>query len=946
MQAGVLNQGTVDAVNLAPDPLSTNPALYRSTGSLGMATVGGVSAVKATATTANVLEMVIDKRYYSDVEGFRVGDTVYWSAEVYVTTPMTVQATVSFYAGGNEDTTAALTPQVPADGWVRHYAKSVITAAPAGSYFDYRIRPQQLNIPVGQGFLFRNMIISKNKEVPFFSGATTDNQLYDFEWSGAVNNSSSVRRLPANADVLDLKTRVLVNGIQREILSWSTDREIANDLPAQVVGGAGVSQATGSVEWASKDVQDGSLNPWNPSTGWIPAEGDRVDIYVSDGTTEWKQFTGLIDSTSGSIGGGIQSKLIDDFDKLSAIVELPALMTGMPPLTEGGAWRRCGMSSRFTQNTALRTAGFYSTPKPEWDCVLDVPMQGSTWPLRGTMISGSKRSDTSSAPPAYGSIWGSAVGDWTATYTPQIARPASTPVQITLMRTTAHADFGTVRVEYGSSAKSVALQLSSVNTVQALVNGTVVATVPCTGDAIATVLYKNGTVTIKTSAGASQTVSAPTGATGNVTQIVTAGGVNSRCLGMQVSHPTDTGKEFTSLGFVPTAFVGTGQLHSANLVLPGVHSKTAQELLDEIGQATLRPMWIDENGKMLVYGSDTLYNKSPVQTVNTLDDVRELSWERNLLSVRSEIRTTYSQPTVNSRTTPSVEVWAQSGSVVLQSGETQETFIEPAAGEDWIMPDAGFETIGIGGITNINKGATSVATGVLTDGTNESWATQGSPVPLEITYKQLGPTKFLVTHKAGTLPAGNQIELRTVSEDFSGVTALWPYWWGKEMPRMTAYAMVTWTDIERTPTLAGTKGSVLEHNCGPWLTGGGTDVSVIDALSSFIAEQVTNPHPVITGMRVGYDPRRQLGDVIRVSSKSFMGVELDCLIVGINNNAGDSGYEQSLSVRVISATTTYTTYQEFVDAWGNTADYNAFLAAWETTSNYNDFNNDPLRGTV
>ncbi|MBF6671605.1 hypothetical protein [Glutamicibacter sp. FBE19] len=675
-------------------------------------------------------------------------------------------------------------------------------------------------------------------------------------------------------------------------------------------------------------------------------DGDKVEIYAGDRSTEWKQFTGVIDTTSGDIGGGIESRIIDNIDKLSAVVDIPALMTGMPPLTEGGAWRRCGMSSRFTQNTALRTAGFHSTPAPEWDCVLDVPMQGSTWPLRGTLVSGTKRSDTASAPPAYGSIWGSAIGDWTANYTPSVARPSTTPVQITLMRTDAHADFGIVRVEYGSSAKSVALQLSSVNSAQALVNGTVVATVACTGNAIATVLYKNGTVTIKTSAGATQTVSAPTGATGNVTQIVTAGGVNARCAGMQVSHPTDTGKEFTSLSFVPSAYIATGQMHTGNLVLPAVPGVPAREILEDIGAATLRPLWIDEYGKAVITGSDTLYTKFSVQTVTTLDDIRELSWERNLLSVRSEIRTKYLKPTVNSRTTPSVEAWSQNESVVLQSGESQEVVIEPGADEDWIMPDAGFEVLGTGGITNINKGATSVTAGVLTDGATESWATQTVPPALTVTVTQEAANRFVVKHVAGTLPAGNQVELRTVSENFVGTTALWPYWWGKQMPRLTAYAVVRWDEALRTPTVAGTRGPVLELDCGPWLSSGGTDTTAIDALSSFVATQVTNPQPTIKEMRVGYDPRRQLGDVITVSSPNFMGVELRCLIVGISNSGGSSGYEQSLTVRVISATTTYTTYQQFVNAWGNSATYSNFLAAWDSISTYADFNQNPLRGTA
>lgn len=747
-----------------------------------------------------------------------------------------------------------------------------------------------------------------------------------------------------SSDVQAFVSRVLVNGIQREVLSWSVDREIANDLPAQVVGGSGVSQATGSIAWASRDVEDGSLNPWNPSTGWIPNEGDRVDIYVGDGVTEWKQFTGLIDKTSGSIGGGITSTVIDNIDKLSAVVELPALMTAMPPLAEGGAWRRCGMSSLFTQNAILRKAGFHSVPGPEFGCVLDVPLKSSVWPLLGSVTSCSRRSNTSSAPVGYGSFWGGAVGDYTAEYSPSTSRDISVPLQITFVRATEHNDFGYVRVEYGSSAKSVEV---NVNATHAFIriNNVTITSVPCSGDTIVQLLHKNDVITLKTSQGESTTVTSPTGATGGVTKIVAAAGADARVAGFQVSHPTATQHEFASLDFTPTAFVTAGLMHTGTLVLPAIRKVTAKEALEDIGAKTLRPLWIDELGKVQSIASDTLYARPPVQTVTTLDDIRELSWERNLLSVRSEVRTSYQQPTVNARTTPSVEAWSQSGSVVLQSDETQETFIEPPADEDWIMPDVTFDVPGVNGLSNVNKGATSVATGVITDGTNETWATQGSPAPLSISTSQLGPNRFLVKHSTGTLPAGNQVELRMLSEDFSGSTALWPYWRGKEVPRLTANAVVKWSSTERTPVIAGTVGPVLEHDCGPWITSGGDDLSAIDELSSFLADQVTNPRATITGMRVGYDPRRQLGDSIKVSSAGFMGVDLECLIVGVSSSADSQGYEQSLSVRVKSVTSTFTTYEEFVGAWGNASDYSNFLAAWSATQTYADFSNDPLRGT-
>lgn len=751
-----------------------------------------------------------------------------------------------------------------------------------------------------------------------------------------------------DSDVQAMVSRVLVNGIQREVRSWSIGRDLTNDLPDQVVGGTGVMQASGTIEWASKDVDSGALNPWNVSTGWIPMEGDRVEIYAGDPFTEWKQFTGVIDSTSGAIGGGIQSKIVDQIDRLSTVVNLPALMTGMPPLTVGGAWRRVGMSSLFTQNTILRKAGFYSTPRPEFGCVLDVPLISSNWPLVGEVTSCAKRSDASSAPDGYGSVWGGARADYTAIYTPSIAKDVSVPLQITLLRAQAHNGFGYVRVEYGSATKSVELHITA--TAAAIrVNNATVTSVPCSGDTICQLLHKSGVITLKTSQGQSVTVTAPTGATGPITRIVSAADAGARVAGMQVSHPTAPQHEFASLDFEPTALVVVGDMHAGSMILPAISGLTAREALEDIGSRTLRAMWIDETGKAQVVASDVLYERLPSQRITTLDDIRELSWERNLLSVRSEVRVSYSQPAVTARTAPAVEAWHASDSVVLGSNETHEVIIEPGADEDWIMPDTQWEVLGRMFFNDMNKGIGSVCGGVLTDGVSENWASEPANDVLTVTVSGLAANKFMLKHTTKTLPAGKQVELRTISANFVGATGLWPYQWDQQMPSLKANAVAKWTTVERTPTVAGTRGPVLEHDCGKWITGhdsaGNVDTTAVDALASFLAMQVTDPKPTITGMTVGFDPRRQLGDVIIISSPGLLGIELRCLIVGINNQAGPDGYAQSLSVRVISAETTFTTYDEFVEAWGLTANYDAFIAAWSSTATYNDFNQDPLRGT-
>lgn len=749
----------------------------------------------------------------------------------------------------------------------------------------------------------------------------------------------------AGGDVQSLTSRVLVNGILRPVLSWSVDRDIVGDLPEQVVAGGGVKQADGRVTWASPaDVDGGALNPWNRSTGWIPVSGDRVQIFVGDGESEWQQFEGVIDTSSGVIGGGLESSLIDSRDKLSAQVNLPALMNSMPPLTSGGEYRRVGLSSIFMLNTVLRKSGFYSTPAPEFGCVLDVPMISSNWALVGETDICYRTTAPDSAPESGASPWGTSRFNFTSEYLPSSSNAATVPLQLTLMRTAEHAGTAYVRAVYGT--KSVELNLTAGGAF-AMVNGVQAASIPASGDLIVQLLYKDGAITLRSSTGGLATGTASMGTVAPMNRIRAVADTNARVCGMQVSHPTTVAREFASLSFTPSALVKVGSIHTDHLITPAITNRTASDVLDEITKATLRPFWIDEKGMAQVMASDRLYAQGSVQTVTTLDDIRELAWETSLLGVRSLVRANYDVASVSVRRTPSVTVWESSEGAVLQGSDVQETVIEPSSGEDWVMVDDQLTIPGVHTLDDMNKGIGSIAGGVYTDGASETWASFSSVDKLTTSISKVGASRWVITSTGKAIPAGYQVELRTLSQEYVGSTVLWPFWRGRQLPMIRANGKAVWDTRQLEVSVANAnKGPELVLDCGPWLTGNANNVKgAVEDLVSYVAGQVANPAATITGMRVGYDPRRQLGDVITISSPNLLGVELKCLIVGIQN-AASGQYTQSLSVRIISAKSIFTTYDEFAQAWGNAASYDTFAAAWTALSTYGDFNNDPLRGTA
>lgn len=740
-------------------------------------------------------------------------------------------------------------------------------------------------------------------------------------------------------EVMTYTSRVLVNGIARPVLSWSRGQDLVGDLPEQVVAGGGVAHASGSIVWAGeRDVETGELNPWNPSTGWIPTSGDRVQIFAGDGTSEWSQFVGVIDTSSGEIGGGMSSTIIDKIDDFSRVVSVTALVTDMPPFQDGGEFLHVGVTTVFHADMAFRAAGYYATPRREFGAVLDLPLQGSAWPHIGiTRICG-RSSNSNMAPIDYRASWGRCFGDMQASYEPASPRSGSQPVQVTFMVGPNHQNSSYVRCYYGS--KTLELRAANGNR-EAFVNGTRVAVISAPASTVVQALFKNGTVELRANTGQSATGTAVLGTTELMSQVMVYAHPDARIAGIQVSHPDSPAREFASIGFTPTAIIEAGHLHGTASAAPAFTNMPARDLLDAYSKALLRPMWIDETGIAKSIASDILRAQPPVRTLTTLDDIRELSWERSLLGVRSEVRASYQFPAVSASRVPSLTAWENTSSETLANGDTREFVIEPPSGSDWIMLDTIFTIPGFNAVDDMNRGIGSVAGGVYTNGVDEQWAPPAGKMTVGL--EKISATMWVATLKAQNVAPGWQVEPRTWSSQFSGNTGLWPYWWDKLMPIMRCKALIQWSGMTRTPSIAGTRGPVLEHDFGYWAASR-YQTDVIDAITSYIAEQVTSPQATITSLRVGFDPRLQLGDVVTIESQAFMGVSLRCLIVGMETGFSGS-YAQGLSVRIISASTSFTTYGQFAEAWGSNADFESFATAWDAISSYANLNSDPLRGT-
>lgn len=107
-----------------------------------------------------------------------------------------------------------------------------------------------------------------------------------------------------------------------------------------------------------------------------------------------------------------------------------------------------------------------------------------------------------------------------------------------------------------------------------------------------------------------------------------------------------------------------------------------------------------------------------------------------------------------------------------------------------------------------------------------------------------------------------------------------------------------WADSVSTALTGATQDApTLTHDVGWWVQDAGARQRIAD----FLAASTATPRPVLRGVSVEPDARRELGDIVTLSDPEVTGMDYRCLIVGIDDSIGDR-WEQSCTFRVLSTT--------------------------------------------
>lgn len=736
-------------------------------------------------------------------------------------------------------------------------------------------------------------------------------------------------------------TSVMVNGVERAIRSVSWDTEMSGDLPEQVIASGGLSDASGTIEWATQQsVEDRPVSPWAKTAGWPPSAGDLVQVRVSDGATTWSRYTGVIDNTTGDPTAGYQSKIIDFKDRLSGSFTHEALLRHMTPASEGGSYRSIGLNFWYPLTQALRSCGFHNVPAIEAPSAMSATMQGSVWPEAGSIYEASGLGGAVS-PSFYYTDVGYAASGFVGGYSPRLSEPTSTPVQVTMVVAPAHAAvaytevyYGSVVVRFRASADRALVAYYSIDGGSTWTTVASMSIAAAGNYTTATLLIKNGAWTIRTNGGGSAFGSQSLAA-GTMNAVRVTANSDARIAGVQVSHPNSAAREFASLSSTPTMRFQASGLASTMDMSPVLRGRSVKDFVNEVLTATLTASWWDETGTLVLMPSDQLRGTASSQLITTADDITSLAWEDSLLAVRSAVEVAWKDPVISKGRQHRLELWRGPEESIAADDDPIEQFISPESGVEWFGVDRTVRHLDGSnwGTYNSRRGSYAGLRFEDQDGEEASTSVASTSVVAENLYAD----SLKITTAVHSMP--------TYLEGITGTSNIAPalreQMRGHALPVIRGMGRGEWVDATYRASAGPAHAPVLQHELGYWGHEYFETGSVAQRIGDYLASMVSAPHPTITDLGLVYDPRRQLGDVYTLRSE-WLGIELRVLVVRISESHGE-GAQQAVSVRVISATNIRpVTYADLEAAWA-TGNYAGLEAVWELFT-YADFEADPLRG--
>ena len=329
--------------------------------------------------------------------------------------------------------------------------------------------------------------------------------------------------------------------------------------------------------------------------------------------------------------------------------------------------------------------------------------------------------------------------------------------------------------------------------------------------------------------------------------------------------------------------------------MPALRGDTALSLLTAQAQAECASVWLNSLGHLHWVGRGILELRAPVATKTTELSVDSFAWADNLQRVRERVTVSYRSPAISLNDRPNILLY-QGEEQTFTAGQVAETWLEPGADADWVMPDTSLSRVAAD-TTGADLMLGSWGGGILvstTAGTTQEWAGEY----FDFSTFPVGGTLKLTQAADSPLPASRTVLTKTMDD----ATTLPQAWHGVALPMVRGKAKVLWAEL----TVAFSTGATgviasYEHSCSWWVQ----DAARLTELNTFLAAALNAPQPELTNIDIDPDPRLELGDKITIADPARTGLELDLVITGISQAWGGGVPTMTLNgriTRIIQAT--------------------------------------------
>lgn len=657
--------------------------------------------------------------------------------------------------------------------------------------------------------------------------------------------------------------------------SWSISRTLTGGfLPGQVRGVSGYSIASANVVIPQAKSQH--MSPWAPE-GWQVSPGGAAQIYAShdgaDGGTAIPLGSFQVEPISGSPSDiELNLDLTEDSRRLKRPVAIKWAYT-----TPSGSAESFALDASWVLDQIARAGGYYSTPKPDSNTVLSVPLVGGPSSDRGTTTR-------------------SVIGGWRENGH-RVGLSGISSIDSTQTGTGVNSTFylsAQVALSGGLIRMGDVIFEITPNKILVWQTSTLRATIPLPTAGLVKVLLR----VTKTSGGLSVRASSIEGVW-TADYAVTVTGQNPW------SEDTVTISSLSDTGFIravrldktePTTIWGepTALIDLADSPIRGIfdnEKRPAWDLAQEVAASTLGGLWISETGVFTYRSRHSLRGiGDPVEEVEALDQIEKLTWKVDPADIADRVEVSYI-PTEVRRSNDAITLWEATHVIVVRQRTTQVVYADIEGTTDRISP---FVPIWDESTTTdrFSRWAAS--------NSREAGGQPPADGTLRFSTKMVGPSrvKISIENTSGTpvwMVDGNGnplLTLRTSVQVAPGETASVEQGLGEE----DAIAP-------------------LSVDCGASVQDHATAVE----LCAWLEGQTRVALPIIEQVRVKPNLRRQLGDVIRLKD-GISSLSTKAIVTGITLGGDALGYSQSLDLALLTTT--------FVDI-DNWLEDHATFASWD-----------------